>query len=153
MRRSAIETGVRKILPALSAAGTGLILLGAGLQLYPSRSIPLSFGGLFCIVGGYALLAPGAATLLVRGARPVLSLAFGTQGAMAARSVTTSISRTGVATAALVVAVSTTVGIGIMIGSFRRTVSTWLEQSLRSDIYVSAAEDWGGGAGRPSRPT
>ncbi len=30
MRRSAIETGVRKILPAISAAGAGLILLGAG---------------------------------------------------------------------------------------------------------------------------
>ena len=152
MRRSAIETGVRRILPALSAAGTGLILLGWGLQLYPSRSIPLSFGGLFCIVGGYALLAPGAATLLVRGAQPVLSLVFGTKGKMAARSIPASISRTGVATAALVVAVSTTVGIGIMIGSFRRTVSDWLEQSLRSDLYVSTAEDWGGGYREPLPP-
>jgi len=79
MRRSAIETGVRKILPAISAAGAGLILLGAGVQLYPSRSIPLSFGGLFSIVAGYALLAPGATTLLVRGVQPVLAAAFGTQ--------------------------------------------------------------------------
>jgi putative ABC transport system permease protein len=141
MRRSAIETGVRKILPAVSAAGAGLILLGAGVQLYPSRSIPLSFGGLFSIVAGYALLAPGATTLLVRGIQPVLAAAFGTQGTMAARSIPASISRTGVAAAALVVAVSTTVGIGIMIDSFRRTVSDWLDQSLRSDIYVSSAED------------
>ncbi|MGZ8440700.1 MAG: FtsX-like permease family protein [Candidatus Deferrimicrobiaceae bacterium] len=141
MRRSAIETGVRKILPAVSATGAALILLGAGVQLYPSRSIPLSFGGLFFIVAGYALLAPGATTLLVRGIRPVLAAAFGTQGTMAARSIPASISRTGVAAAALVVAVSTTVGIGIMIDSFRRTVSDWLDQSLRSDIYVSSAED------------
>jgi putative ABC transport system permease protein len=141
MRRSAVETGVRKILPALSAAGAGLILLGAGVQLYPSRSIPLSFGGLFSIVAGYALLAPWATTLLVRGIQPVLAFAFGTQGSMAARSIPASISRTGVAAAALVVAVSTTVGIGIMIDSFRRTVSDWLDQSLRSDIYVSSAED------------
>jgi putative ABC transport system permease protein len=141
MRRSAIETGVRKILPAVSAAGAGLVLLGVGIQLYPSRSIPLSFGGLFSIVAGYALLAPGAATLLVRGIQPVLAAAFGTQGTMAARSISASISRTGVATAALVVAVSTTVGIGIMIDSFRRTVSDWLDQSLRSDIYVSSVED------------
>jgi putative ABC transport system permease protein len=141
MRRSAVETGVRKILPALSAAGAGLILLGAGVQFYPSRSIPLSFGGLFSIVAGYALLAPWATTLLVRGIRPVLAFAFGTQGSMAARSIPASISRTGVAAAALVVAVSTTVGIGIMIDSFRRTVSDWLDQSLRSDIYVSSAED------------
>ena len=141
MRRSAIETGARKILPAVSAAGGGLILLGAGMQLYPSRSVPLSFGGLFCIVAGYALLAPGATILLVRGIQPIIAFAFGAQGTMAARSVPASISRTGVAAAALVVAVATTVGIGIMIDSFRRTVSDWLEQSLQSDIYVSSAED------------
>ena len=141
MRRSAIETGSRKILPAVSAAGGGLILLGAGMQLYPSRSVPLSFCGLFCIVAGYALLAPGATILLVRGIQPIIAFAFGAQGKMAARSVPASISRTGVAAAALVVAVSTTVGIGIMIDSFRRTVSDWLDQSLRSDIYVSSVED------------
>lgn len=141
MRRSAIETGVRKILPAASAAGAGLVVMGVGVQLYPSRSIPLSFGGLFSIVAGYALLAPGAAILMARCIRPVLSLAFGTQGSMAARSIPASISRTGVAAAALVVAVSTTVGIGIMIDSFRRTVSDWLDQSLQADIYVSSTED------------
>ncbi|HEU5360033.1 MAG TPA: FtsX-like permease family protein, partial [Candidatus Deferrimicrobiaceae bacterium] len=141
MRRSAIETGVWKILPAISAAGAGLILLGAGIQIVPSRSIPLSFGGLFSIVAGYALLAPGATTLLVRAIQPAVGFAFGTQGTMAARSIPASISRTGVATAALVVAVATTVGIGIMIDSFRRTVSDWLDHSLRSDIYVSSAED------------
>jgi putative ABC transport system permease protein len=141
MRRSVIETGARKILPAVSAAGGGLILLGAGMQLYPSRSVPLSFVGLFCIVAGYALLAPGATILLVRGIQPIIAFAFGAQGKMAARSVPASISRTGVAAAALVVAVSTTVGIGIMIDSFRRTVSDWLDQSLQSDIYISSAED------------
>lgn len=141
MRRSAIETGVRKILPAISAAGVGLIFAGAGLQMYPSRSIALSFGGLFIMVAGYALLAPGATILLARGIRPVAAFAFGTQGKMAARSIPASISRTGVAAAALAIAVATTVGIGIMIDSFRRTVTDWLDHSLRSDIYVSSADD------------
>jgi putative ABC transport system permease protein len=141
MRRSAIETGVRKVLPMFAAAGTGLVLLGAGLQLYPSRSILLSFCGLFAIVAGYAFVTPGAVTLLARGIQPALACVFGTPGKMAARSIPASISRTGVAAAALVVAVSTTVGIGIMIDSFRRTVSDWLEQTLRGDIYVSSYED------------
>jgi putative ABC transport system permease protein len=141
MRRSAIETGVRKIVPVISAVGAGLVLLGAGVQLYPSRSILLSFCGLFSIVAGYALITPGASILLVRGIQPILAFALGTLGKMAARSIPASISRTGVATAALVVAVSTTVGIGIMIDSFRRTVSDWLDQSLRADIYVSSGED------------
>ena len=151
MSRSAIETGVRKVLPAASAAGAGLILLGAGAQLYPSRSVPLSFGGLFSIVAGYALLTPLATALMARGIQPVLGLVFGTPGKMAARSVPASLSRTGVAAAALVVALSTTVGIGIMIDSFRRTVSEWLDHALRSDIYVSSAEDRRG-FHRPSLP-
>jgi putative ABC transport system permease protein len=141
MRRSAVEAGVRKILPAVSAAGAGLIFLGAAVQLFPSRSIPLSFAGLFLIVAGYALVAPGATALLARALQPAAGLVFGTQGRMAARSIPASISRTGVAVAALSVAVATTVGVGIMIDSFRRTVTDWLDHSLRSDIYVSTAED------------
>jgi putative ABC transport system permease protein len=141
MRRSSIETGVRKILPRVSEAGGALIFLGACAQLYPSRSILLSFFGLFFIVAGYALLVPGASSLLARGIQPLTAFAFGTPGTMSARSIPASISRTGVATAALVVAVSTTVGIGIMVDSFRRTVEDWLDQSLRSDIYLSSGED------------
>ncbi len=141
MRRSAVEAGVRKILPAVSAMGAGLIFLGAGAQFYPSRSIPLSFAGLFLIVTGYALLAPGATALLVRAVQPVAGLMFGTQGKMAARSIPASISRTGVAVAALSVAVAATVGVGIMIDSFRRTVTGWLDHSLRSDVYVSTTEN------------
>jgi putative ABC transport system permease protein len=57
-----------------------------------------------------------------------------------------------VAAAALVVAVSTTVGIGIMIDSFRRTVSDWLDQSLRSDIYVSSVEERRGPIRTPLPP-
>jgi len=152
MRRSSIETGVRGILPKVSAAGAVLIAVGAGAQLYPSRSILLSFFGLFLIVAGYALLVPGAVTLLVRAIQPLASLAFGTQGKMAARSVPASISRTGVAAAALVVAVSTTVGIGIMVDSFRRTVEAWLDRSLRADIYVSTGADRRGADRTPLPP-
>lgn len=141
MRRSAIEKGVTSALPAVSAAGAGLLLLGAGVQFHPSRSVLPAFFGLFCLVAGYALVTPGAVALLVRAIQPALALVFGTPGKMAARGVPASISRTGVATAALVVAVSTTVGIGIMIGSFRRTVSDWLDYTLLGDVYVSSYED------------
>jgi len=152
MCRSAIETGVRKALPVITAAGAGLILLGVGIQLVPSRSILLSFFGLFSMVAGYALVTPGSVALLVRGIQPALSFVFGTPGKMAARSIPASISRTGVATAALVVAVSTTVGIGIMINSFRRTVSDWLGQTLRGDIYISSFEDRRGPYRQPLPP-
>ena len=62
---------------------------------------------------------------------------MGILGVMAARGVVTAMSRTAPALAALVVAVSVTVGLGIMITSFRGTVVRWLDGTLQADIYVS----------------
>jgi putative ABC transport system permease protein len=42
-----------------------------------------------------------------------------------------------VAIAALMIAVAATIGVGIMIASFREAVVRWLEGTLRADIYVS----------------
>src|SRR5690606_18981299 len=44
---------------------------------------------------------------------------------------------TGVATAALAVAVATVIGIGMMIASFRGSLVEWLETTLTADLYVS----------------
>jgi putative ABC transport system permease protein len=56
---------------------------------------------------------------------------------MAARGVVSSLSRTGVAIAALMIAVAVTVSVGVMIDSFRQTVVRWLSISLVADVYVS----------------
>ena len=55
---------------------------------------------------------------------------------MAARGIVTSLSRTSISLAALTIAVATTLGVGIMVQSFRETVSHWLSTSLQSDIFV-----------------
>jgi putative ABC transport system permease protein len=56
---------------------------------------------------------------------------------MAPRDITRALSRTSIAIAALMVAVSVIIGVSIMIGSFRQTVNDWLKTSLQADIYVS----------------
>jgi putative ABC transport system permease protein len=58
------------------------------------------------------------------------------------------VARTGVAVAALMVAVSVTIGVTTMIASFRATVTEWLALALRADIYVGGAT-----AGAGSAPT
>src|SRR6202023_3482196 len=89
---------------------------------------------------------------LMRLLRPPLGVRLGVRGRMAAGGVTASLSRTGVAIAALMVAVSVTVGIGVMIDSFRHTVVAWLERSLQADFYVSAPSGYGGFGGAPIAP-
>jgi len=108
------------------------------LLAVPSKSLLLSFAALFVITIGAAAITPLVTLLLMRVARPVLGAAFGLLGRMAARDVVATLSRTSVAIAALMIAVSVTIGVGLMVGSFRTTVVQWLDQTLRADVYVSA---------------
>jgi putative ABC transport system permease protein len=135
--RSMGEDRVRLLVPRAAVAGLVLFAAGVALLLIPSRSLLLSFIGLFGILIGAALLTPLATVGFVRGLTPLLGRTVGILGTMAARGVTAALSRTAPAVAALVVAVSVTVGLGIMIQSFRGTVVAWLDHTLQADIYVS----------------
>jgi putative ABC transport system permease protein len=147
LRRSSAEDRARRVVPLLAAAGVTLILVGGGLLLVPPglvggaatlTGLVLAFLALFAIVIGAALCAPLLTVLLMRAFRPLLGAALGLLGRMAARDVAAALSRTAVAVAALMVAVSVTIGVGLMVGSFRQTVVSWLEQSLVADVYVAA---------------
>jgi putative ABC transport system permease protein len=62
-------------------------------------------------------------------------------------------SRTQVAVTALTIALAATIGVSVMIQSFRTTVVHWLDNYLRADVYISQSEDGGGGVpdGLPQR--
>ncbi len=142
--RSSLESAARRALPRAAALGFALLALGALLLALPGTLL-VSFAGLFGLFLGAALLTPGATVLLMWLLRPAAGALFGLLGRMAAGGVVAALSRTGVAVAALVVAVSVAVGVGTMIDSFRGTVRRWLDASLGADLYVVAA-------GRPGAP-
>lgn len=137
LQRSSVEERIRRAIPLVTGLSVVLCIAGAAILLLPSRSLWLSFGGLFALVFGCALLTPLVTLLLMTILRPVGGKLFGLLGRMAARDVIAALSRTSVAIAALMIAMSVTVGVGIMVGSFRNTVITWLETSLQADIYIS----------------
>jgi putative ABC transport system permease protein len=110
--------------------------LGSLLLLVTEQSIWAGYGALFCLLVGAALLTPLLVMGLANGMRPLLGRLTGVIGRMAARGIVANLSRTGVAIAALTVAIAATVGVGVMIDSFRGTVSSWLQQSLQADVYV-----------------
>jgi len=148
LSRSMLEEARRRGVPR--AAGAGLVLgaLGGALLLVPVKGLIPAFAGLFAVLLGCALLAPAATVLLARLARPVLGATVGILGRMAAGGVIASLSRTGVAIATLMITVSVTLGVGVMIDSFRGTVVRWLEGTLVADVYLSAPGPHGGvGAG------
>jgi putative ABC transport system permease protein len=138
LRRSAIEAHWQRRARAGAFYGITLAVLGTALLLIPSRSLVLSYSSLFVIIVAFALIVPFCTSLLMRVSGPVMSYAFGVIGRMAARGVAAALSRTGVAIAALAVAISATVGVGVMIDSFRQSFLDWLGATLTADIYVSA---------------
>jgi len=137
LARSTVESRVRELVPRAALLGLGLLLTGTALLALTSRSLGAAFGGLFAVLVGLALMVP-AATIGVLGVlRPLLGRVAGIIGAMAARGVVTSLSRTAPALASLVIAVAVVVGLGIMIQSFRGSVVRWLDVTLQADLYVS----------------
>ncbi|MEZ4423614.1 MAG: ABC transporter permease [Gemmatimonadota bacterium] len=135
--RSELESRARSFVRRGAWVGGACLAVGAALLVPRWGDLLPSFGGLFFVVMGFALVAPWGATMLVTLVRPLLGAALGPLGRLAAGGVTGALSRTGPAIAALVVAVSVTVGLGVMIASFRDTVARWLDQTLQADVYIS----------------
>lgn len=148
MQRSSLENRIRRWLPFVSGAGIGLAMVGVGLLFAFDQSLVASFAGMFAILLGIALLVPWLTIVLMRAAGWALGRSMGVLGRISARTVINALSRTSVAIAALMVALSVTIGVGVMIESFRSTVVNWLDLSLRADLYVSAPTTGGG-----TRPT
>lgn len=135
LSRADLEQRARRLARRGGWSGVGVVLAGA-LVIVASDGLVPAFVGLFALILGSAFLAPaiilGIGALLrglTRG-RPIAGLIV--EGAVA------SLSRTGVAVAALSVAVAAVIGVAVMIASFRGSVIDWLEGSLAADFYISA---------------
>jgi putative ABC transport system permease protein len=138
LSRSGLEIKARQAVVRVAVGGLVLLVVGAGILALPTRSILVSFAGTAAAIVGFAMLTPLATDLAMRVAAALLGRLWGALGRMAPRDVINSLSRTSVAVAALMVAVAETIGVSLMIGSFRHTVVLWLTQTLQGDIYISA---------------
>ena len=141
LTRSDLETRLRRFLPRVTVPGVLLMGAGALLVAGDDRGLLMTYGGILLGIGGAALLVSPATVVLLYLLAPVVARLSGLPGRMAARGIVASLSRSGVAIAALAVAVAATIGMGVMTGSFRATVDQWLTGYLRADIYVTPAGD------------
>ena len=119
-------------------AGLGALCLAGGILLVglPSRDALVGFAALAAIVLGCVLLAPGASRVFLHAAWRLARRRRGVLPVIAARSAAAGLTRSAVAVGALMVALAATVGVGVMVDSFRRSVEVWLDRTLRADLYV-----------------
>ena len=136
LQRSTEEDSSRRRAPGLAIAGALTMLAGSAVLLVSGESIIISYVGLMALIAGFVMMVRLFTIAFTRIIRPVAGAVFGLTGRMAARALATSLSRLSVAIAALTVAIAATIGVGVMVESFRDTVDVWLNQTLQADIYI-----------------
>jgi len=136
LRRSTSETALADRAGRLALMGMALVAAAVWTLSASARGLLFAYIGLASLVLGASFTVPWGTRLFARLARPVMGRLFGMLGKMAARGIVASLTRTSIALAALTVAVATTVGVDVMVHSFRATVVEWLTASLQSDVFV-----------------
>ncbi|MGH9433192.1 MAG: ABC transporter permease [Terriglobia bacterium] len=91
------------------------------------------------LVGACALAIPAMTAAIASFSSRWLLRALGPESFLASRSLAASLRRTSVLVAALATAIGMLVSVGVMVGSFRKTVLIWMDQELRADLYIQAA--------------
>ena len=147
LRASTLEDRARRVAAVLLVVSALLALGCVAIVLLTQRSVLAGFGALVLIMLSVAAATPAALYACARGlARSPLSAAPPVR--LALGGIAGSLSRTGVAVAALAMAVAAMIGISIMVDSFRESLRDWLSLTLQADIYVGAP---GPGFARPER--
>lgn len=138
LRRSSLESAARRASLRRIGAAVACLVLAAGALAIPGGSLVLGYVALLGVLLAFAFVAPSITRLLVGVALAIGGRVWGLVGRMAVGGISTQLSRTGLAVAALAVAVSMTIGVTTMIGSFRSSLETWLGKTLPADVYLSA---------------
>lgn len=136
LQRSGDEVRYGQKTSRYAIAGIVVLTMGFLLIMSSRTSIVVAYLGLLGLLLGWSLCVPRMIQVITFIIRRLLGKSSWLTMRMATEGVSASLSRTSVATAALMVAISATIGVGVMVQSFRGTVGTWLEQSLQADVYI-----------------
>lgn len=139
-RISTLEERFNQTLKPLFWLGGLLAVFAVVVLIVFERSLVGGFVTLFLMVIAFSLWMPSLIVAALALLKPWWE-SMGILPAMVLRGIRSSLSRMNVAIIALTIAVSATVGVGIMISSFRASVADWLAMTLQSDLYISAVND------------
>ena len=141
VRRASYELKITRLSGKLSIFGVVLFSLGALATLQqPIYSFPM-FGYIaaLCFILSFALLMPSLLNLALPAVAGLLTHFIEPEGKIAARSLQGALARTSVAAASLMVGIAMMISLAIMIGSFRQTVTVWIDQTLKADLWLQSS--------------
>ncbi len=138
LSRSNLEARAHRNSRRRVAGAVTLSLLALLLLALPTRHLVAGYGSLLAVLLAFALATPWLVQLIVTLSLRCIGSRIGLVGRMALHGISAQLSRTGLAIAALAIAVSMSIGVSTMIGSFRSSLIAWLEDTLPADVYVGA---------------
>ncbi len=106
---------------------------GAGAGALEFRVAPLGFLSAFLVLAGFSLVAPCAIALTAAGLRGAPRFVR-----LAAQNLARSNHRNAITIAALAAAIAMTVGVSVMIHSFRGSVDRWIGSTLLADVFIGS---------------
>ena len=136
MSRSSLERRTGRSLPYITLAGVATMVTAVALLAFSGRNLVAGLAAVFLLILGFAMCVPIAVRRASLALTPLAQAAGGTPARIAVAGIADGLSRTAVAIVALAIAVSATIGVSVMVDSFRGSVKTWLEQTLQADIYT-----------------
>src|SRR5262249_51054611 len=145
MQQRGVYSQRQALLWPITLVGLGLLLAAYGLSRLPAVAVVAGFGYLASLA-----LALGLSRLvlleirgLARVGRQTLTGWLGVEGLLALDNIVYALRRGTVATAALLTSFAMMISVSIMIASFKRTVYTWVEQTISAHLLVHQASPGG----------
>ncbi len=125
----------------------GLLLLGWATCYFPMvQGVPV-FGAVACLlaVAAVIVLTPSLLRWFLGGLRGVIVRRAGVTGQLAWGNLQAGQRRLAIPVSALGGTLALTTAIAIMVGSFRETLTYWVDNSLAADLYIRPATKRGAG--------
>ena len=138
VKRSSNEAKMNRNTNKLALAAFLALGLGAGAASAPPIYNFPFFGYLAALlwITGCSLIMPVVLQYFLPAVSNLCGKIGQSEARLAARSLHGALARTSIVSASLMIGISMMVSLAIMIGSFRQTVLTWVEQTLKADLWV-----------------
>jgi putative ABC transport system permease protein len=142
LRAGSIIEQSAELSPAWFWSGAATLLVAVGLCFVALSTGPawIGFAAAFCVLAGFSFLVPEIATRFSAALRALLPRRL-LSANLAAGNLARSLARNSVTIAALAAAVAMAIGVSVMVFSFRRTVASWIEQTLVADLFIAPASN------------
>ncbi len=131
----------RYLAVAAVALGVGMAILMSERR-YDTGFSYAGFAAAFAMIVAMTFLVPTVVRSLMHIVDRPVSLLWRTEGRLAIGYLRASLRRTSIAVAALSLAVAMLISVNVMVESFRKTVSLWVDQSVNADLFLTVSGEF-----------